>query len=145
MRTARGMHKAALEHARGADVFVAAAAVSDYRPVAPLAGKRKRVHEAELIPCLSNPDIVREVAALADGRPRFVLAFALEASDHLARAKEKLRRKRVDVVVANDLRVMGAEMAHGWWVEGEHEEEMSAAPKEEFAAMIVERIMARIR
>ncbi|RME83927.1 MAG: bifunctional phosphopantothenoylcysteine decarboxylase/phosphopantothenate--cysteine ligase CoaBC, partial [Zetaproteobacteria bacterium] len=49
VRTAREMHRAALEHARGADVFVAAAAVSDYRPLAPLAGKRKRVHEAELI------------------------------------------------------------------------------------------------
>lgn len=101
-----------VEHFRGVpghDVLIMAAAVADYRP-APTAGKIERSKGSPLVLTLEpTPDLVAAVAAgkRADQK---IIAFALEEPENLeARAAEKLRRKKVDAVVANPLGTMDAQ------------------------------------
>jgi len=145
VRTAAEMLQASLAEAEGADVFVAAAAVSDFRPIAPAARKQKRGKGAAVIALLENPDIVQKIAQLPPKkRPRFVLAFALESERHCEHAQEKLRRKGVDAIVANDVSAVGASTTRGWWIDAQGVEEWNTAPKGEFAWLIVEKIAARL-
>ncbi|MDR3213674.1 MAG: bifunctional phosphopantothenoylcysteine decarboxylase/phosphopantothenate--cysteine ligase CoaBC [Azoarcus sp.] len=83
----------------GADVFIAVAAVADYRPVETAAHKLKKsgaVMRLELIP---NPDILAEVAALPDAP--FCVGFAAESHDLDAYAEGKRRAKRLPMLVGN--------------------------------------------
>ena len=84
-----------------ADVVVMAAAVADYRPVAPEADKIKKTGEARTITLEPTPDILAEL-----GRGREVgtlVGFAAETSDVLANAGAKLRHKGADLMVVNDV------------------------------------------
>lgn len=97
------MHEAALQYAPGSDCFIATAAVADYRPSAPLAHKHKKTVNGTLtLELIENPDIVADVAALADKRP-FVVGFAAETENLLAYAREKRIRKNLDMIIANDV------------------------------------------
>ena len=99
VRTAREMHDAAL--AAGGDLIVAAAAVADYRPVAPFAGKLRRTGDNLTVELTPNPDVV---AALAQAYPEAtVVGFAAEPSGDLATARGKLARKGLFAVAANDV------------------------------------------
>ena len=99
--TAQQMFDAVLAEAAQHDVFVATAAVADWRPVT-LAehkikkGSDKRVPTLELT---ENPDILAAVAQLP--RPPYCVGFAAESRDLLKHAREKLVRKHVPLVVAN--------------------------------------------
>ncbi len=101
------MEKAAVDH----DIVVMAAAVADFRPVSPSAGKLKKrdgVPEVELEP---TPDILAALgAAKRDGQ--VVVGFAAETDELLANARRKLTEKHLDLVVANDVAAPGAGFAH---------------------------------
>lgn len=91
------------------DVLMMAAAVADYRPVAPSSGKLPRRGERITLELEPVPDLVAACAARKSARQR-IIAFALEEPEQLAaRAVEKLRSKGVDAIVANPLVTMGAE------------------------------------
>lgn len=126
--------------AEGADVFVATAAVGDFRFARRLAGKLKRaggqVVQVDLVP---NPDIVAAVAAM-EGRPRRVVAFAAEAVDHVEHARAKLQAKGVDAIFANDIANMGSMEAGGWWIDPQRAEPMSQVPKAELAEALIQSI-----
>lgn len=96
------MHEAALKAAASADVFIAAAAVADFRAaeVAPNKLKKQQAQEFTLH-LVRNPDIVADVANLAPGP--YTVGFAAETEDLLAHAQAKLERKRLDLIVANDV------------------------------------------
>ena len=97
--TAQDMLEAAL--AEGGDLIVAAAAVADYRPVSPFEGKMRRSAENLTVELTPNPDVV---AALAARYPAAtVVGFAAEPSDDLTVAREKLARKGLFAVAANDV------------------------------------------
>ena len=99
VRTAMEMHDAAL--AQGGDLIVAAAAVADYRPLHVHRGKMRRSGEDLSLELTPNPDVV---AALARAYPEStVVGFAAEPSDSLEVAREKLRRKGLFAVAANDV------------------------------------------
>ena len=99
VRTAREMLDAALAH--GGDLIVAAAAVADYRPAAPFEGKMRRGEGALHVELTPNPDVV---AALAARYPSAtVVGFAAEPTPDLAVAREKLRRKGLFAIAANDV------------------------------------------
>src|SRR5690606_34023972 len=89
----------------GADLFIAAAAVADYRPRSQAAHKIKRSAAPLTLELEPNPDIVATVAALPE-RP-FVVGFAAETRDLLDNARDKLVRKRLDLVIANDVSAAG--------------------------------------
>lgn len=83
-----------------ADVFIATAAVADYRVERPAAQKIKRSGEVLELRLVPNPDIVAEVARSAS-RPKLVVAFAAETENVVDNARGKLLRKQVDLVCAN--------------------------------------------
>ena len=102
--SAQDMHRAAMAHAPGADCFIAAAAVADYRIATPVAQKHKKtVHGALTLELVENPDIVASIAALAENRP-YVVGFAAETDNVLEYARQKRSRKNLDMIIANDVR-----------------------------------------
>jgi phosphopantothenoylcysteine decarboxylase / phosphopantothenate---cysteine ligase len=105
--SAEQMRAAVMKEVRHATLFIAAAAVADYRPTEPAANKIKK-SDAELTLKLEpTPDILAEVgASRRDGL--IVVGFAAETNDLLGHAREKLGRKNLDLVVANDITREGA-------------------------------------
>ncbi|MDX2163650.1 MAG: bifunctional phosphopantothenoylcysteine decarboxylase/phosphopantothenate--cysteine ligase CoaBC [bacterium] len=98
---------AVLAHAARADVLIMAAAVADFRPQHPAEHKIKKQDDGSglTIHLTRNPDIL---AAVAERRavtqmPRLVVGFAAESRDVEGYAQDKLRRKGLDLLVANDI------------------------------------------
>ena len=85
----------------GADVFVATAAVADYRPARVAEQKIKKTADVIALELIKNPDIVATIAARPD-RP-FVLGFAAETEKVVEHAREKLLRKKLDMIACNDV------------------------------------------
>lgn len=81
------------------DIFIGTAAVADYRPMEAAPEKIKKGAEQLTITLVKNPDIVSEVAALPE-RP-FVVGFAAETDHVLEHARDKLVRKKLDLIAAN--------------------------------------------
>jgi phosphopantothenoylcysteine decarboxylase/phosphopantothenate--cysteine ligase len=101
VRTAQQMYDAVLPAAPRHDVFVATAAVADWRP-ATLAEHKIKKDGKKVAPSFElteNPDILAAVAKLPD-RP-YCVGFAAESHDLLKHAREKLQRKNVPLVVGN--------------------------------------------
>lgn len=111
VETAQQMYEAAAAAAPAADVWVFAAAVADYRPAQVAAEKIKKRGETLTLELVKNVDIA---AALGHTkRPeQFSVGFALETTNELAHAHDKLRRKNFDLVVLNSLRDPGAGFGH---------------------------------
>lgn len=99
------MHTSALALAKNADVFVACAAVADYRVASISEQKIKKSADAMSIELIKNPDIVADVAALTD-KP-FTVGFAAETQDVEHYAKGKLERKNLDMIAANNVATSG--------------------------------------
>lgn len=115
IETAREMLEAC-ETALPADVFVSVAAVADWRPSRAAAKKMKlKEGEGDPHPTLElseNPDILATLSRKKKRRPRLVIGFAAETHDVEDLAVAKLKRKRCDWIVANDVSgdVMGGAM-----------------------------------
>lgn len=99
VETAGDMHRAVMERAGECDVFVAVAAVSDYRPGEAAPEKIRKSREAMSVALQRNPDILAEVAALPDGP--FTVGFAAETGNVEANARGKLETKGLDMIAAN--------------------------------------------
>jgi phosphopantothenoylcysteine decarboxylase/phosphopantothenate--cysteine ligase len=103
VETARQMHAAALA-ALPADVFIAAAAVGDWRAEAVGAQKLKKgAAGAPVLSLVENPDILADVATRRTGRPALVIGFAAETERVVENARDKLKRKGCDLIVANSV------------------------------------------
>ena len=110
VETAREM-LSACEAALPADCFVSVAAVADWRPTH--AGNKKIKKDKDGIPPLTleeNPDILKTLSR-AKNRPQLVVGFAAETNDVIEHAKAKLKKKKCDWIVANDVSgdVMGGD------------------------------------
>lgn len=86
----------------GVDLFIAAAAVADYKPLAAAEQKIKKSSDTMTLQLVKNPDIVSHVAN-SDQRPAVVVGFAAETEKVLDHARDKLERKGLDAIVANDV------------------------------------------
>ena len=104
--TAAEMREAVLARFDGCDVFFGAAAVSDYRPAAREAQKIKKVRERLALDLERTADILGEVSARRRGQ--VLVGFCLETEDLETRAREKLKAKGLDLVVANGPEAIGA-------------------------------------
>lgn len=96
---------AACQAALPADVLIASAAVADYRPASAAAGKLKKDTSSEdgmTLQLVRNPDILATLAHHAQ-RPDWCVGFAAETDDVLAYASDKLTRKNLDLIIANDV------------------------------------------
>jgi len=146
--TAREMQQAAEEAFATATVVVAAAAVADYRPRRPLAQKLKKTAATLALDLERNPDILRTLAA-RKGR-RLIVGFAAETHDVVAEAKRKLREKRCDLVVANDVTApdagFGADTNRVRLIDASGlDEELALLPKEDVAARVFDWVAAHRR
>lgn len=101
VETALEMREAVMKVSGSQDLFIAAAAVADYRIAEPASEKIKRDGSSVTMELTENPDIVAEVAAQPE-RP-YIIAFAAETSRVVENARKKLDRKGADMIVANDV------------------------------------------
>lgn len=99
--SARDMLEASLDAVKGAAIFIAAAAVADYRPVQCADQKIKKKNDDMSITLTKTPDIVATISSLKE-RP-FTVGFAAETNDVEAYARKKLLAKKLDLVIANDV------------------------------------------
>ncbi|NQY63434.1 MAG: bifunctional phosphopantothenoylcysteine decarboxylase/phosphopantothenate--cysteine ligase CoaBC [Alteromonadaceae bacterium] len=105
VESAQNMHEKALEHGKNATVFVACAAVADYRVANIAEQKIKKSAETMQLNLIKNPDIVADVAALTN-KP-FTVGFAAETQDIEHYALGKLKRKNLDMIAANNVAIAG--------------------------------------
>lgn len=99
--SAEEMHKASLEAASTADIFIASAAVADYRPAHIAQQKIKKSDDSIQLTLIKNPDIVAAISQLPK-RP-FTIGFAAETENLEVNAIKKLEQKGLDLVIANDV------------------------------------------
>ncbi|GAB2500596.1 bifunctional phosphopantothenoylcysteine decarboxylase/phosphopantothenate--cysteine ligase CoaBC [Arenimonas alkanexedens] len=102
VRRAAAMRAAILAELPGQDVYLGAAAVADYAPAETLPQKIKKSGETMNIALVRSPDILAEVAAHPQ-RPQLVVGFAAETQEVEGYAREKLLRKGLDLIAANDV------------------------------------------
>jgi len=140
---------AAVSKALPADAGVFAAAVADWRVDRPAAGKiKKQDGGTPRLGLIENPDILATVAHKASGRPRLVIGFAAETDRLIERAREKLKRKGCDWIVANDVSaesgVMGGDRNTVHLVTAQGVESWPPQSKDEVARALVARIAAAL-
>jgi phosphopantothenoylcysteine decarboxylase/phosphopantothenate--cysteine ligase len=100
VQTAREMHDAVMGYARRTQVFVAVAAVADWRVTNASATKLKKAKGAPpVLKFEANPDILADVAALK--KPPYCVGFAAESDNVIANAQAKLETKHVPLIIAN--------------------------------------------
>lgn len=101
VETAEQMYKKVHEEIGGAEIFIGCAAVSDYRPREVADQKIKRSAAEIELALVRSPDTLASVAALA--RAPFTVGFAAETHDVAPHARDKLERKRIDMIAANQV------------------------------------------
>jgi len=106
--TAAEMHAAVMREIEHATIFVAAAAVADYRPTETVREKIKKTGATLTLMLEPTADILAEVAHKRRHTGLLVIGFAAESHDLVAHAQEKLTGKKLDLIVANDITQDGA-------------------------------------
>jgi len=101
VETAQQMHAAVMEQLSDCDIFIAAAAVSDYRPLEAAEQKIKKSQQNLHLEFVRNPDIVSDV--VSQHSKVFTVGFAAETHDVQQSAIQKLNQKSLDMIVANDI------------------------------------------
>ena len=101
VRTALEMHEVAVELAKNIDIFIGVAAVADYRIESPITDKMRRSDEPLSLKLVANPDIIASIAKVAEGA--IVIGFAAEPTSDIGIAKEKIARKGLFAIAANDI------------------------------------------
>jgi phosphopantothenoylcysteine decarboxylase/phosphopantothenate--cysteine ligase len=145
VETAEAMRDAVLARAAEAGVVVKAAAVADYRPVRPRGRKLKKQDAPLRLDLEPTPDILGELGKRKRGQ--ILVGFAAETDDVIANAKDKLAKKNLDLIVANDVRASDA----GFGVDTNRvtiighrgaPEELPLLSKREVADRILDRVVA---
>lgn len=146
-QTAEEMLEASMEAVdRGADLFIATAAVADYRPASRADQKMKKAREALSMELVRNPDTLATIASRPDAP--FTVGFAAETNDVERYARDKLSRKKLDMIVANDVSEpgIGFNSDHNavtvFWPGGS--KVIAPAPKTEVARTLVQLIADRL-
>lgn len=144
VETAAEMERAVAQFAPQADILIGAAAVGDYRPRA-ADTKLKRTGESVSLTLDENPDIIAGVGA--SKRPgQIVVGFAAETDDLRRHAEDKLRRKNLDIVLANEVGKpgagFGADHLQAILITRDGAEGLGRATKAEIAETLLDRAMA---
>lgn len=147
VETAMQMHQAALRLAPQAALFIGCAAVADYRADSAAEHKIKKTDDSDTLTLtlVKNPDIIAEVAALPANQRPVVVGFAAETQDLAGYAQDKLQRKGLDMIVANDVSQQGLGFGSDenaallFWRATAGTEQLAAPPqpKTQLAALII--------
>lgn len=107
IESAEDMYNAVMSNAASSDIIVKAAAVADYRPKKPADNKIKKKDEGMIIELERTKDILK---TLGENRRdnQFVCGFSMETENMVENSREKLYKKSIDMIVANNLKTAGA-------------------------------------
>ncbi|MCD7743782.1 MAG: bifunctional phosphopantothenoylcysteine decarboxylase/phosphopantothenate--cysteine ligase CoaBC [Lachnospiraceae bacterium] len=142
--SAQDMYEAVTQRAGAQDAIIMAAAVADYRPASVSDQKIKKSDDDLSLALARTQDIL---AALGANKPagQILCGFAMETEDMITHAREKLERKHLDIIAANNVKIKGAGFGTDTNVitllTKDGETELSLMSKEEAAARIVDEIM----
>lgn len=137
--TAREMHGAVMAHAGESDVFIAVAAVADYRVADPKDFKLKKDAGTPKLALVENPDILGAVAGLPN--PPFCVGFAAETENLREHAQAKRKKRRVPLLAANLAQhAFGADDNALTLFDDAGEHELARAPKIALARQLVAHI-----
>ena len=145
--SAEEMYAEVVARAARCDIFIAAAAVADYRPARVAEQKIKKGDGPRSVEFVRTPDIVAAVAAMDDGP--FTVGFAAETESVRAHAQDKLERKGLDMIAANRVGLPDRGFASDrnalsvLWRDGARE--LGLAPKAELARSLVALVAERYR
>ncbi|MDY7035410.1 MAG: phosphopantothenoylcysteine decarboxylase, partial [Thermodesulfobacteriota bacterium] len=103
VKTTEEMKQAVFEIRQQCNVIIKAAAVSDFRPREKADHKIKKGDESQTLELVRNPDILAELGSAKGDSRCFLVGFAAETEDLSTNAMEKLRRKNLDMIIANDV------------------------------------------
>ncbi len=142
---AQEMLETVMAEIKETDIFIAAAAVADYRPVRVVDHKIKKQNSSLILELERTPDILGQVASLP--QPPFTVGFAAETQAVTEYARDKLQRKKLDMIAANQVGTPGIGFDSTdnaltvLWAEGEIE--LPRCSKQELAKQLMEVIIRR--
>jgi phosphopantothenoylcysteine decarboxylase / phosphopantothenate---cysteine ligase len=140
--TATQMYKAVLEATPKADVLIMAAAVADYQPSSTASSKIKKKTGKLVLELVNTPDILKEVSG------NFIrVGFAAETDNLISNATDKLKRKRLDLIVANDVTLpgsgFGSDSNKVVLIDRNNQvQDLPLLPKQEVADLILDHLLA---
>jgi phosphopantothenoylcysteine decarboxylase/phosphopantothenate--cysteine ligase len=142
--SAQDMYGAVKERFEQCDVFIAASAVSDYRPKDRLKGKYKKGPKSIQLELVKTTDILEAMGKRKqDGQT--LVGYSLEVDDPVAHGMEKLKKKRCDLMVVNTPGHFGDASEHVWIIDSRGVvAELPPSGKDVVAAKVIE-LAARMR
>lgn len=146
VRSAEEMRACVMSLRDAADVVIMSAAVADYRPATISTDKIKKTDDDLTIRLTRNPDILAELGASRVGRRPLLVGFAVETQNLVNYAREKLVRKRCDLIVAN-LASDGFEGAHNvaTLVREDSVDALPKMSKHHLSARILDAVVTKLR
>lgn len=145
VKTAEEMRRTVLADCGQYDVIIKAAAVLDWRPKETAEHKIKKGRGVQTLELVENPDILAELGCMQGNSRCLLVGFAAETQDFIANAKEKLKKKNLDLIVVNDVsrEDTGFEAdtnAVKIVYRDGHMEDLPLMPKQEVADQLLDRI-----
>lgn len=150
IKTAAELLNASLKSVDADGIFIAAAAVADYRVANPAAQKLKKTDDSDTMTLVltKNPDILASVSSLPQNKRPFCIGFAAETNDVLQHGKEKRARKNLDMICINDVsggKVFGQDSNEMIILDrSDREYPLKKAPKETIADEIITLVSAQL-
>lgn len=145
--SAEDMYEAVMDCFDGQDIVIKAAAVADYRPKNPADEKVKKKEGELVIELEKTTDILKTLGERKD--KQFLCGFSMETENMLENSREKLRRKNLDMIVANNLKTKGAGFGTDTNIvtilTEQNTKELEIMSKDEVAGVIVDNILERIK
>ena len=145
--SARDMYEAVVARSGGVDVVIKAAAVADYRPAVASDEKIKK-SDGDMAIAMERTDDILGYLGQHKEPGQFLCGFSMETQNMLENSRAKLRKKNLDMIVANNLKVKGAGFGTDTNVvtiiTADMEKELELMSKDEVAARLLDEILARI-
>ena len=143
IETAEEMRATVMDHVKGKDLIIKAAAVGDYKPLNTAEEKQKKKAGKTTVEMTSTPDILADLGR--DKGNRILVGFAAETTDHEANALHKIKKKNLDLIVLNDVskddRGFAAETNEVIMLDSKgNKEVIPLMPKDEVADKILDKI-----
>ncbi|MBU6338407.1 MAG: bifunctional phosphopantothenoylcysteine decarboxylase/phosphopantothenate--cysteine ligase CoaBC [Rickettsiales bacterium] len=139
VKTADEMFSAVKDSLKKQDVFIACAAVADFKVKKMVKEKIKKTALKNLkLELVQNPDIL-EFVGHSKSRPQLVIGFAAESTNIKNYAKEKLKKKNCDLIVANDIEggdIFGSNNSKAFFISKKAVKELGKITKDEVALML---------
>ena len=145
--SARDMYEAVVARSGGVNVIIKAAAVADYRPAVTSDEKIKK-SDGDMAIAMERTDDILGYLGQHKEPGQFLCGFSMETQNMLENSRAKLRKKNLDMIVANNLKVKGAGFGTDTNVvtiiTADMEKELELMSKDEVAARLLDEILARI-